>query len=260
MTKVALFGAGGKMGGRITENMMRSEFDTMYVEISPAGIEKLKAMGLSVTDGKKAAAAADAVVLAVPDAMIRKIADEVTPSMKTGAVLIVLDVAAYYVQGIPERNDLAYLVTHPSHTSRMFKKKAQSLMNVLLQGTQEQYDLGDRVARAMHAPIGDSFRLTLEQMAILEPILGETIGVTMAYIVQEAIEEAVKMGVPKEPAIDFAIGHIAGSLQSALYGTLWCSEGCMRMVEYGKKHVFRENWKNVFTRESLREQTEMIVR
>ena len=38
MTKLALFGAGGKMGMRLGANLAKNdEFETMYVEVSEAG-------------------------------------------------------------------------------------------------------------------------------------------------------------------------------------------------------------------------------
>jgi 3-hydroxyisobutyrate dehydrogenase-like beta-hydroxyacid dehydrogenase len=41
-TKIALFGAGGKMGYRLASNLKRSSFEVRHVERRPAGQELLK--------------------------------------------------------------------------------------------------------------------------------------------------------------------------------------------------------------------------
>jgi hypothetical protein len=51
-------------------------------------------------------------------------------------------------------------------------------------------------------------RCTVEQLAILEPALSETVGATFALALREATDEAVRRGVPKQAAIDFIIGHL----------------------------------------------------
>ena len=43
MTKLALFGAGGKMGVRLSKNLAKSDFTTVHVEVSPEGRARLKA-------------------------------------------------------------------------------------------------------------------------------------------------------------------------------------------------------------------------
>jgi len=51
-------------------------------------------------------------------------------------------------------------------------------------------------------------RCTVEQLAILEPALSETVGATFALALREAADEAVRRGAPKQAAIDFIIGHL----------------------------------------------------
>ena len=43
-------------------------------------------------------------------------------------------------------------------------------------------------------------RCTVEQLAILEPALSETVGATFALALREATDEAVRRGVPKQAA------------------------------------------------------------
>ncbi|OIQ39220.1 MAG: hypothetical protein BM560_16445 [Roseobacter sp. MedPE-SWde] len=67
MTKLALFGAGGKMGMRLGANLAKSEeFETMHVEVSEAGQAAVRtAYGVDCVD--VALDGADIIVLAVLD-------------------------------------------------------------------------------------------------------------------------------------------------------------------------------------------------
>jgi hypothetical protein len=53
-----------------------------------------------------------------------------------------------------------------------------------------------------------SHRVTVEQMAILEPGLSETVCATLLDAMREAMEEAIARGVPREAARDFLLGHM----------------------------------------------------
>ncbi|HUP31752.1 MAG TPA: phosphogluconate dehydrogenase C-terminal domain-containing protein [Gaiellaceae bacterium] len=50
----------------------------------------------------------------------------------------------------------------------------QSVVNALVQGDEDDYALGERLSQVMWGPILRSHRITLEQMAVLEPALSET--------------------------------------------------------------------------------------
>jgi len=262
MTTVALFGAGGKMGIRTSENMKDSEFDMLYVEPGAAGVERLKALGLAPTPADAALAQADAVILAVPDELMERIAADVVPKMKSGAILITLDAAIPYAGKLPKRGDVAYFVTHPSHKGSWFKKKTQSLVNALIQGTDAQYALGERIARQMHRPVGDSYRLTLEQMMLLEPAVAESLGVACRIAVTKAIEEVVRLGVPKDAAVDFITGHLGGVIGGATRDPGhrgWLSEGALLIGDWAYSTVFREGWEKILTPAGLREQAKVIA-
>src|SRR5690349_12839691 len=115
MSTIALFGAGGKMGCRITDNLRNSSHKVLYVEVSPPGIEQLKRRGLSPTPADQAATAAEVVILAVPDKLIGAVAPTVVPRLRAGAMVICLDPAAPYSNQLPPRKDITYFVTHPCH-------------------------------------------------------------------------------------------------------------------------------------------------
>ena len=74
--KVALIGAGGKMGCRLTDNLRHSDYDMSYVEISPAGIERLNQRDVKISLADKVIPDADVVILAVPDIYIGTIANQ----------------------------------------------------------------------------------------------------------------------------------------------------------------------------------------
>src|SRR5688572_2156079 len=112
---IALFGAGGKMGCRITDNLKSSTHTLLYVEVNPAGIERLKSRGLAVTPQDQAVGQADVAILALPDALIGKVAPDIVPGLKPGAMVICLDPAAPHGGELPAREDIAYFITHPCH-------------------------------------------------------------------------------------------------------------------------------------------------
>ena len=96
MVKVALLGAGGKMGVRLATNLKASRFDVQPVEISEEGRARLKIeTGLDTVDQDTALAGADVVLMAVPDRLIRR--RSVSRRSR--------DVAAKAVRASPSAND-----------------------------------------------------------------------------------------------------------------------------------------------------------
>ncbi len=116
MTAIALFGAGGKMGYRLASNLKGSRFDVRHVEVSEAGRKRLKDdLGIDTLGQDEALEGAEVVILAVPDTIIGKVAAALSPSLKPGTMVVVLDAAAPFAGHLPERPDLTYFVTHPCH-------------------------------------------------------------------------------------------------------------------------------------------------
>jgi D-apionate oxidoisomerase len=165
MTTIALFGAGGKMGCRLTDNLKDSPYQLTYIEISPAGIENLRQRGLTVTAANDALPDADVVILAVPDNLIERISAQFIPRMKSGVLVICLDPAAPLAGKVKYREDIAYFVTHPCHPSvfsydvtpeqrRDFFggiKAPQAIVSALLHGKEEDYERGEADVRARDA-------------------------------------------------------------------------------------------------------------
>jgi predicted dinucleotide-binding enzyme len=116
MTRIALLGAGGKMGVRLATNLEGSRFEVDHVEVADEGRRRLKeAVGAECVERDEALGRADVVLMAVPDRLIGKIAHDIVGRVRPGTALIVLDAAAPHAGEMPERDDLTYFVTHPCH-------------------------------------------------------------------------------------------------------------------------------------------------
>ena len=269
MTRIALIGAGGKMGGRISDNLRRTEHEVRHVEVTEAGRANLTSRGLSPVEAAEALDGAEAVILAVPDNRIRSVAAGLDNQLRPGTMVIVLDAAAPFAKELPERDDLIYFVTHPCHPP-VFNDEVdaeakrdffggiaakQHIVCTLMQGPEEAYPLGEEIARQMYAPVMRAHRITVDQMAILEPVLSETVTGTCLTIIKEALDEAVRLGVPEQAARDFVMGHlgveIAIVFQELPNGTF--SDGAKRAIEKAKTQLFRPDWKKVFEPEAVRQ-------
>ena len=116
-----------------------------------------------------------------------------------------------------------------------------------MQGPDSGYALGERIARVIWAPVMRSHRVTLEQMALLEPGLSETVCATLLVVMREAMDEVVKRGVPPEAARDFLLGHI-NVLASVIFKERegLFSDACNKAIEFGMPALMRPDWKRVF--------------
>lgn len=267
MTTIALFGAGGKMGMRLGRNLVKTDFEIRPVEISPEGQARVKeALGLACHTPDTAIVGADVVVLAVPDTVIGKVAAGLVPKLSPGTMVVILDAAAPHAGHLPERADVTYFITHPCHppifndeTSPEGKADhfggvaaKQHIVNALMQGPDEHYALGEAVARAIWAPVMRSHRVTVEQMAILEPGLSETVCATLLDAMREAMEESIARGVPREAARDFLLGHM-NILAAVTFGEVngVFSDACNKAIVFGKDTILKPDWKRLFEPEEI---------
>ncbi len=202
-TSLALFGAAGKMGSRISRRIRENTaYNTFFVESGDAGVQRLIERGDKPTPPALAAANADVLILAIPDKLIGKISQELVPLMKPGAMMILLDPAAPHGGELPQRADITYFVCHPCHPpivndetdpeARMdffgAIKAKQHVVAALFQGPESDYAKGEAVVRAIFSPVMNVYRVSVEQMAILEPALSETVVLTCMVIITEAID------------------------------------------------------------------------
>ena len=272
---IALVGAGGKIGCRLTDNFIRSsDYAVHYLEISPKGIDLLRARGVAVADQGTALPAADVVILAVPDVAIGAISREVVPQMKPGALLMTLDPAAPLDGQIAARPDVGCVIAHPAHpsifnwepTENAFRdfyggvSAKQAIVCALLRGSEADYALGARVATAMYAPVSRVHRITLEQMALLEPAMVETLAQTCMEVVKEGYDTIVAKGVPADAARDFVLGHLRIQI-AVLFGEVngSFSDAAYKISRRAKPVLFRPDWKKIFEPDDVRAQVRDIT-
>lgn len=113
----------------------------------------------------------------------------------------------------------------------------------------------------MYGPVTKSFRITIEQMGILEPALSETFGAAMITVMKEALETVISKGVPAEAATEFFLGHINIEL-ALLFGKLpggQFSDAAQKAIEIGKPMLFKEDWKRIFEMDNVMEQIRAIT-
>jgi len=276
MTNVCLVGAGGKMGMRLTRNLKdKSAYRMSYLEKGEKGIENLKEHHVTVSGESEAIPGADIVILAVPDVILGKVSRQIVPAMKPGAVVFTLDPACALAGKLMHREDLTYFISHPAHPS-VFNweptEKAQQdyfggtlakqvIVCALFKGDESLYEPCEQLAMDMYAPVRKAYRITAEQMGLLEPALVETLCSTLQVIVREGLDEVVKRGVPYEAAREFLLGHLNIQL-AVIYGQIpgaVFSDAANKAIERGKPLLINPDWKKVFEPDNVLEQIEDIT-
>ena len=203
-----------------------------------------------------------------------RIAAEISPKLAAGTMVITLDAAAPFAGHLPARDDLVYFVTHPCHPN-IFNpqvhaegapdyfggvRASQSIVNALMQGPDEAYALGESIARLIYQPVEQSWRVTVEQMALLEPGLSETVCATLLDVMREAMDEVVARGVPAAAAREFLLGHMT-ILSAVIFKQVpgQFSDACNKAITHGKPRLMREDWKGVFERAEIADSIRRIT-
>jgi len=272
---IALFGAGGKMGVRLSGNLQRSTYQVRHVEVGEAGRKRLKEeLGIECMSAQAALEGVDVVILAVPDTLIGRLAADIAPQLPAGTMVMTLDAAAPFAGHLPQRPDLTYFVAHPCHPS-IFAPEVhvagapdyfggatapQSIVSALMQGPEEAFALGEDIAKTIYQPIVRSHRVTVEQMALLEPGLSETVCATLLDVMREAMDEVVARGVPAEAARDFLLGHMT-ILSAVIFKQIpgQFSDACNKAITFGKPRLMRDDWLKVFDRDEIAESIRRIT-
>ena len=275
MTTISLVGAGGKMGCRLTDNFLtHTQYKLHYLEVSEQGIANLAKRNVKVSTQDEAIAISDVVILALPDVIIGKLSQDIIPLMKPGALVLTLDPAAPIDGVIHHRNDLGYVIAHPCHpsvfnwepTETAFRdfyggiSAKQSIVVALMNGTEDHYSLGEKVAQDMYMPVDKTYRITLEQMAILEPAMVETLAQTCMEVVKEGFDKIVSLGVPEAAARDFVLGHLRiqiAVLFKEVNGTF--SDAAYKISKRAKPILFKENWQQIFDMDDIKQQVKDIT-
>ena len=190
--------------------------------------------------------------------LIGQITHQIIGKVQSGAAIVMLDAAAPHAGKLPERDDVSYFVTHPCHPP-IFNDETepaaksdffggihakQHIVCALMQGPEEDYARCEEVARRSYAPVMRSHRCTVEQLAILEPALSETVGATLALVLREATDEAVRRGVPEQAAHDFMMGHLNIELAIAfgIFPGGVFSDGALHAIDKARPVIFKEGW------------------
>ena len=277
MTKVCLVGAGGKMGMRLAHNLKdNTDYQMSYLENGAAGIKNLKKFNITPADENVVVSEADMVILGVPDVILGKVSEQMVPKMKPGAVVITLDPACALAGMLKHRDDLTYFISHPSHPSVFNWEPTpearadyfggtlakQTIVCAHYKGDEALYNECEMLAMAMYAPVSKSFKITAEQMGLLEPALVETLCSTLQVIVKEGLDEVVKRGVPYEAAREFLLGHLniqLAVIYQEIPGAVF-SDAANKAIVRGKPLLINPDWKKVFEPDNVMEQIEDITK
>ncbi len=258
---IGVIGAGGKMGGRITDNLVNTNYNVLYCEKAEKGVEVLQKKGLTVSLIEEVTEVSDFLILAVPDTKIKVVSEKVVPEMKEGATLILLDPAAAYAEDLALRDDCTFIVTHPCHPALFTEQDTpeakkdyfggiaakQDIVIALIQGEERNFQVADEICKKIFAPVVNSYRITVEQMALLEPAAAEVVIASAAVIMKEALDEVVKRGVPEKAARSFLLGHTQIPLAIAFNKiSSPFSDAAKVAIKIGHNKIFKENWKEVF--------------
>ncbi|MCX2721584.1 phosphogluconate dehydrogenase C-terminal domain-containing protein [Roseibium salinum] len=273
--KIALIGAGGKMGVRLSRNLKGSRYDVAHVEVSTVGRNRLKSeVGADCVDLDEALNGSRAVILAVPDTAIGNVSRAIIDKLAPGTIMIALDAAAPFAGHFPERDDVTYFVTHPCHppifndeTELPSKRDyfggiaaKQAIVSALMQGPEDDFEIGEEIAKTIFQPILRSHRVTVEQMALLEPGLSETVCATLLVVMKEAMDEVVRQGVDRQAARDFLLGHLnilGAVVMEEIDGVF--SDACNKAISNGKTRLMRDDWIGVFSPEEIKESIRQIT-
>jgi len=256
---------------RLTKNLKNaSQYEMSYLEVSQEGIKKLKEINISVSEEDNVIPVADIVILAVPDIILGKVSDKIVPKMKNGSMVFTLDPACALAGKLMHRDDLTYFIAHPSHPSIFNWEPTpeaqkdyfggtlakQNVVCALFKGNESEYKKGEDLAVKMYAPVKEAFKITAEQMGMLEPALVETLCSTLQVIVREALDIVIEKGVPEKAAKEFLLGHLniqLAVIYDQIPGAVF-SDAANKAIVRGKPLLINKDWKKVFEPDNIMEQ------
>lgn len=264
--KIAVFGAGGKMGTRVSNNLAKTDHTVWYVETSPAGRERVTAAGRELTEAAEAVADAEIVVLAVPDLALAPVTAALVPLLRPGTIVLTLDPAAAYAGLLTTREDVIQAVAHPCHPSVFLERTTteewadtfggiaapQDAIAAIESDDEAKRAIVEETVRAIYAPVIDVHWVTVKQLAQLEPTLVETVACMIGSLLNEALDEAIHtMGVPEAAARSILYGHTQVALANGLRGDNPFSDACLIAMDYGRESIIKEDWKKIFRDDEL---------
>lgn len=263
---IAVIGAGGKMGMRVSNNLVKTAHTVFYSENSPAGQARVTDAGRELTATDDAVRDADIVVLAVPDLALGPVTTAIVPQLKSGAIVLTLDPAAAYAGLLATRDDVIQAVAHPCHPSIFLQRTTPEEYADTFGGIAAPQDavaavesddpakkaIVEATVRAIYAPVIDVHWVTVKQLAQLEPTLVETVACMIGALLKEALDEAVNtMGVPEAAARSILLGHTQVALANGLRGDNPFSDACLIAMDYGRESIIKDDWKKIFQDDEL---------
>ena len=269
MTRVTILGAGGNMGRRIASPLRdHDRYQLAYVEPGERGRSMLADLGVTVSELDDALPGSDVVIFAVPDKIVQGIAADVIPKLDAGTRVLFLDPAAIAAGRIQHRDDISCFVTHPTHPplySLLDEKTPearrdywggglarQALVFAIAWGSEADALLVEQIATDMFAPISAGHRITVEQMAMLEPALSETLTNGCISVIREGLEHVIAAGVPEAAARDFCMGHLQIGIALIFEQFDWkLSDGAMMALSKAKGSLFQPDWDKIFEPEAI---------
>src|ERR1019366_3771276 len=274
-TEIALIGAGGKMGYRIAKKLQACQGLKFHcVEISAAAIERLGSSNIATVPLQDALHFAQIVILAVPDAKAADVAREICDQVERPLLIVCLDPAAAYAGVLPEKPSISYFVCHPCHPMLFDPeitpevaddfhggRAIQDIVCALHLGGEEDFQNGVGVAQIMFAPVRHCYRISVKQMAMLEPALVETVSATLLSAIRELQQAVVEHGVPESVVRSFLLGHLRLELGIIFeFAGIPFSDGAKLAIQNAKESLLRTGWKQEVLREaSIRETADLIV-
>lgn len=272
---IAVVGAGGKMGMRVSDNLQRSSHDVRYVENSLAGQQRATDAGRSLTDASTAVADAEVVILAVPDIALGPVSEVLVPQLRPGTIVLTLDPAAAYANLLYQRSDIEYAVAHPCHPSVFLQRKteaelndtfggiaaAQDVVAALESGDAGKQAIAEAVIKQMYAPVLKVHWVTVKQLAYLEPTLVEVVACMIGDLLNDALQETIHtVGVPEPAARAMLLGHVQVALANGLRGDNPFSDACLIAMDYGRDKIIKDDWKSIFNDDQLDHVLKLMLR
>lgn len=267
--KVAVLGAGGNMGRRITRSLKGDDrYELRLVEPSESGRARLAELGCEATEQQEGFSGADVVIFAVPDRIVKEVAADVIPTLDAGTSILFLDPAAIAAKRIPYREDIQCYVTHPTHPPLydLLEENdvaarhdywggglaTQAIVFATAWGDEEHADSVEKLVVDMFAPISRSHRISVHQMAMLEPALTETLTNGCISVIREGMERVIAAGVPKDATFDFLMGHLQISIALIFERFDWrLSEGAQLALDQSRQTLFKDDWFRIFDEDEI---------
>ena len=129
-----------------------------------------------------------------------------------------------------------------------------ALVCSIFQGNDDDYAVGEEFACNMFKPILASYRVTVEQMALLEPALVESISAPLIQGIKMALDACIAKGVPEDAATAFLMGHM-----NVQFGVIFgfagfpFSDGANLALKNAMDIIFKPNWiENIMNKDSVK--------